>query len=46
MIGKIQKGIFLTAYTESYIDLKSGNTDYNYGVHIIFDDNFFMAKIK
>ena len=42
----IQRGIFLAAYTETYTDLKSGNTDYNYGVHIIFDGNFFISKIK
>ncbi len=43
---QIQKGIFLAAYTETYTDLKSGNTDYNYGVHIIFDGDFFIAKIR
>jgi hypothetical protein len=43
---KIQQGIFLTAYTETYTDLKSGNMDYNYGVHIIFDDDIFISKIK
>jgi hypothetical protein len=43
---KIQKGIFLAAYTETYTDLKSGNTDYNYGVHMIFDCEFLITKVK
>lgn len=42
----IQKGIFLAAYVETYTDLYLGNVDYNYGVHIIFDQNFFITKIK
>lgn len=43
---QIDKGISIAAYTETYIDLKTGNTDYNYGVHIIFNREFFIAKIK
>ena len=43
---RIEKGISIAAYTETYTDSKNGNTDYNYGVHIIFSGNFFIAKIK
>ena len=42
----IQKGISLTAYVETYTDSYLGNTDYNYGLHIIFNGDFFIAKIK
>lgn len=45
-IKRVDKGISMAAYTETYTDLKSGNTDYNYGVHIIFDQEFFITKIK
>lgn len=45
-IKQIEKGISIAAYTEAYTDLEGGNTDYNYGVHIIFDQNFFVAKLK
>ena len=43
---QLGKGISMAAYTETYTDLKSGNTDYNYGVHIIFDTDFLITKIK
>ena len=43
---KIQRGVNLSAYVEVYKDLKFINTDYDYGVHIIFDRDFFLAKIK
>lgn len=43
---QLEKGISMAAYTEIYNDLKSGNTDYNYGVHIIFDADFFLTKLR
>jgi hypothetical protein len=43
---RIQKGVNLAAYFELYKDLKMSNIDYDYGVHIIFDKDFFIAKIK
>lgn len=42
----IQKGISVAAFAETYTDLYLGNTDYNYGVHIIFDTDFFITKLK
>lgn len=43
---QIEKGISIAAYSETYTDLWNGNLDYNYGVHIIFSGDFFIAKIK
>jgi hypothetical protein len=43
---KIENGIFLAAYCETYTDTDSGSTDYNYGVHIIVDRDFFIARIR
>jgi hypothetical protein len=43
---KIQRGITLSTYFELYKNIKISNTDYDYGVHIIFDQDFFISKIK
>ena len=42
---KIQKGISLAAYAEFYKDFKLSNMDYTYGVHIIFDRDFFITHL-
>lgn len=43
---KIEKGIFLATYCEAYTDMDRGSTDYNYGVHIIVNRDFFITRIK
>jgi hypothetical protein len=43
---KIENGISLAAYCETYTDMDGGTTDYNYGVHIIVNQDFFITRIK
>lgn len=40
---KIQRGIHLAAYGEIYKDFNLSNMDYDYGVHLIFDNEFFIT---
>jgi hypothetical protein len=37
----IHPGIVLGAYAETYSDLKANNTDYDYGMHILFNMDLF-----
>jgi hypothetical protein len=43
---KIDKGILLAAYFETYTSFDLHHTDYTYGVHLIFDRDFFLARVK
>jgi hypothetical protein len=40
----ISSGIALSTYFEAYSDLSNGMTDYCYGVHISFNQVFFLLK--
>ncbi len=42
----IFNGIHLDVRFEPYFDLLNGNFEYNYGLVIIFKENFFLKKIK
>jgi hypothetical protein len=42
MIGR---GLLLAAYYESYANLRNSQPDYTYRVHLVFDRDFFIAKI-
>lgn len=42
----ISKGISLTVYIESYNELIHNLYDYNYGLHLIFDREFFITHLK
>jgi hypothetical protein len=43
---KIEKGISLAAYFEAYTNTGLQHTDYTYGIHLLFDRDFFITKIK
>lgn len=43
---RISKGIRLAAYFELYKELSIPRPDYDYGIHIIFDRDFFVTRIK
>jgi hypothetical protein len=42
----ISEGIVLGTYFESYSNIKSSLTDYCYGVHIVFNHDFFVTKFS
>jgi hypothetical protein len=42
---RIFRDIIIGAGVETYFDLYNYNLDYTYGVHIIFNRNFFLRKI-
>jgi hypothetical protein len=43
---KINSGITLGAYFESYTDFSNQKTDYAYGVHLVFSQDFFLLKYR
>jgi hypothetical protein len=43
---QIHKGILLSAYFELYKDMYIARADYDYGIHIVFDQDFFVTRIR
>ncbi|MDP4209394.1 MAG: hypothetical protein Q8928_11335 [Bacteroidota bacterium] len=43
---KIQKGLWVAAYFEGYNSSNNSKMDYDYGFHLLFDKEFFIARIK
>jgi hypothetical protein len=43
---QIQKGISLAAYVETYTDFEVPQTDYCYGLHLLINRTFFIAKVR
>jgi hypothetical protein len=43
---KVNSGITLGAYFESYTDFINQKTDYAYGVHLVFSQDFFLLKYR
>jgi hypothetical protein len=43
---EITRGIFLAAYVEAYSNLAFSGSDYTYGVHLSFNREFFLARIR
>jgi hypothetical protein len=42
----IFNGIHLDVRFEPYYDLLNGNFEYNYGLAIVFKENFFLKEVK
>lgn len=46
VVKQFKEGIKIGLRTEYFYDLSSGNFEYNYGVYILFNERFFLKKLK